>query len=516
MASTYSSLKIQLMTTGENSTTWGGITNTNLGTTLEEALKNTATVTFASADVTLTLVDSNASQSARNMRLVLSGTTGGARNLIVPAITGGKQYVVSNGCADAVTIKNATGTGIAVPAGKTMMVYNDGTNVVDVTTYMSSLTLGSPLPVTSGGTGQTLSTGSGAVVLATSPTLTSATLASPSLTNATLTTANIAGAGISLTGSTSGLTVLKANATAGAWTLTLPSTAGTNGYFLQTDGTGITNWVANAGGGGTVTSVGVSGGTTGLTTSGGPITGSGTITLAGTLAVANGGTGVTTSTGSGANVLGTSPAITSATLTTPTIGGAGVTLSGSTSGTTVLKANATAGAWTLTLPTTAGTNGYILQTDGTGITNWVANVGGGGTVTSVGVSGGTTGLTTSGGPVTGSGTITLAGTLAVANGGTGATTLTGYVSGNGTGAFTASSTIPGTAISGNISGSSGSVTGVVAVGNGGTGASSLTGYIKGTGTTAFTRPISRACAAVYLRQRNQISRAFFWPTILAR
>lgn len=44
-----------------------------------------------------------------------------------------------------------------------------------------------------------------------------------------------------------------------------------------------------------------------------------------------------------------------------------------------------------------------------------------GTVTSVDVSGGTTGLTTSGGPVTSSGTITLAGTLAVANGGTGAT-----------------------------------------------------------------------------------------------
>jgi hypothetical protein len=48
-----------------------------------------------------------------------------------------------------------------------------------------------------------------------------------------------------------------------------------------------------------------------------------------------------------------------------------------------------------------------------------------GTVTSVAVSGGTTGLTTSGGPITSSGTITLAGTLAAANGGTGTTTLTG-------------------------------------------------------------------------------------------
>jgi trimeric autotransporter adhesin len=50
--------------------------------------------------------------------------------------------------------------------------------------------------------------------------------------------------------------------------------------------------------------------------------------------------------------------------------------------------------------------------------------GGSGTVTSVNVSGGTTGLTTSGGPVTTSGTITMAGTLNVANGGTGATNAT--------------------------------------------------------------------------------------------
>ena len=65
-----------------------------------------------------------------------------------------------------------------------------------------------------------------------------------------------------------------------------------------------------------------------------------------------------------------------------------------------------------------------------------------GTVTSVALSGGTTGLTVSGSPITGSGTITLAGTLIVANGGTGATTLTGIVVGNGTSAMTA---IAGTA-----------------------------------------------------------------------
>jgi len=65
MVSTYSPLKIQLMATGENDTTWGDITNTNLGTALEEAIANTANVTFASADVTLTLVNLNTSKRSK-------------------------------------------------------------------------------------------------------------------------------------------------------------------------------------------------------------------------------------------------------------------------------------------------------------------------------------------------------------------------------------------------------------------------------------------------------------------
>jgi len=69
-------------------------------------------------------------------------------------------------------------------------------------------------------------------------------------------------------------------------------------------------------------------------------------------------------------------------------------------------------------------------------------------VTSVALSGGTTGLTVSGSPVTSSGTITLAGTLEVANGGTGLTTLTAnnVILGNGT--STPSFVAPGT--SGNV------------------------------------------------------------------
>jgi hypothetical protein len=151
MASTYSSLKIQLMGTGENSGTWGTITNTNLGTAIEEAIVGSADVNFSSADVTLTLTDANSSQTARNLRLNLTGTVGAPQNLIVPAIE--KVYIVNNGLTQTITVKNTGGTGIAVPAGKTMYVYNNGTNVLDAVTHLTSLTLDTPLPVASGGTG---------------------------------------------------------------------------------------------------------------------------------------------------------------------------------------------------------------------------------------------------------------------------------------------------------------------------------------------------------------------------
>jgi len=148
MASTWSSLKIELLETGANSGTWGTATNVNLGdAVLGEVITGSATVDFPSAaDVTLTLTDSATTQSARNLRLNITESGAGigyVGNLILGSNCQiEKFYLIRNNGTGVKTIKNTTGTGIAVAAGKATLVYNDGTNVVDVLNSFSSAILG--------------------------------------------------------------------------------------------------------------------------------------------------------------------------------------------------------------------------------------------------------------------------------------------------------------------------------------------------------------------------------------
>jgi len=110
MPSTFSPLKIELIATGEQSGTWGATTNTNLGTALEDAITGSADVAFSSADVTVTLTDTNAAQTARNLRLNLTGTSGGARNLILGSgCQIEKLYLINNGLTLTTALPAASG-----------------------------------------------------------------------------------------------------------------------------------------------------------------------------------------------------------------------------------------------------------------------------------------------------------------------------------------------------------------------------------------------------------------------
>jgi hypothetical protein len=163
MASTYSQYKIELIGTGEEAGQWGTITNNNFGSAtpntyrgFEQAIGGRADVTMSSTTITLSLTDSNDSQNARALYLNLSGTPGGAADLVVPALQ--KSYLVKNGSDEVVTIKVTGQTGVAIPVGKTVWVYNNGTDVVTAVDHIPSLTLGAALPIASGGTGSTSTT----------------------------------------------------------------------------------------------------------------------------------------------------------------------------------------------------------------------------------------------------------------------------------------------------------------------------------------------------------------------
>jgi hypothetical protein len=151
--STYSTnLKVQLIGTGEESGTWGDVTNNAFSNVFEQAIVGYGTVNFSSdANTTLTLANGNTSQTARNLYLNVtsSGSLTATRDVIIPSITSGstpiqKLYIVKNATTGSQSIRiiGASGTGTTIPNGVTAMVYSNGTNVVDVATYFSSLRSG--------------------------------------------------------------------------------------------------------------------------------------------------------------------------------------------------------------------------------------------------------------------------------------------------------------------------------------------------------------------------------------
>jgi hypothetical protein len=252
-------LGLALPVTGELSGTWGDTVNDAITSLLDTAVAGTTTLS-ADSDVTLTTT-TLASNQARQAILLWTASGTVTRNITAPAQS--KVYIVVNktGSTQSIVLRGAgPTTGITIVAGEKCAAAWDGTDFVKVASSVAGVS-----SFTAGTTGLTPSTATtGAVTLA-----------------GTLITSN---GGTGLTSFTAGDLPYYSTGTA------LSKLAiGTSGYVLTSSGT-APQWSALSG----VAVTTISGGTTGLTPSSAT---AGAVTLAGTLNVANGGSGATTLTG---------------------------------------------------------------------------------------------------------------------------------------------------------------------------------------------------------------------------
>jgi hypothetical protein len=129
--STSTNLKLTVQATGENSGTWGQITNTNL-LILEQAIGGYSSIAVTSG-ATLTF-SNGALSNGKDQVIKLTGTIAGAINVVVPDGIE-KTYIIENATSGAYTVTVKTSSGSGVTWGTTdkgtKMVYSDGTNVVD-------------------------------------------------------------------------------------------------------------------------------------------------------------------------------------------------------------------------------------------------------------------------------------------------------------------------------------------------------------------------------------------------
>ena len=132
MASSFSDLlRYEKMADGENDDTWGQILNTQVEL-LEDAIAGRATITgLGATDRTLTTAN-GATDEARMVVLDLTGALTANIAIIVPTST--KFYIVENSTTNAftVTVRTSAGTGIVVEQNRALLLYCDGTNVLEV------------------------------------------------------------------------------------------------------------------------------------------------------------------------------------------------------------------------------------------------------------------------------------------------------------------------------------------------------------------------------------------------
>jgi hypothetical protein len=242
MSSTYSpSLRIELIGSGDQAGAWGATTDSNFAYVMDTAIAGYQAVTVGSAAQALTYVNGPSSSAALNQSvyaMLKFNSAAAASAIYAPPVS--KTYIIWNNSGYTITIYNSTvignttaaGTGISIADGKKVLVFSDATNfyTIDAANLTGTLAIANggtgqvtanaafnalapaqtanrllksdgtntsfaqavlttdvtgTLPVANGGTGATTSTGTGAVVLTASPTISSPTISSPTFSGTT-------------------------------------------------------------------------------------------------------------------------------------------------------------------------------------------------------------------------------------------------------------------------------------------------------------------------------------------